>query len=625
MPDFPADMDPEGKTTFKEKLGERLAEYPLLRQLIFEFWFLLIFGLIVLASLTMAVCLPKMWRVSPPGFLPIIRISVLDMVQAWSLRRSAERAAAAGQHDEADYAWQSAIANNPADPDLYRGVLRHSLEFTRPTQKNLSVAVNQTHLLLRLSNTNLLDIELTARVYEKFHFHEWVLELLEPYGQKARPPLDGLYLRALFHAGRIDQFAGLWDQLAEASRNDPRNALYHSAYLAGWSKPATARPAKEKLQAALENSDLKVTACRLQMLVCIREEDASGYQAALERLVAWHQETLLDKLGYWQLLVTVGRRTEAKELALAYSDPPGSPLEAYRLASVFVALGMSDHALEFLAHFTPEFRYFAPLWLLYSDLLVEAKRWEEVQRVAADIRRQEYLRQTLAGFAYYLEGRADLALNQKAAAGDAFREAGKLPYGNPQLGLAVAGNLSRFGYPADARAILAAIGKSFPTNAAYWNAVALAAYGLRDAGEMLRAAKTAYDLQSDNASYINNYAAALLFGRQHPEEAVTLTLRLVAASPNSIAAQLNHCLALILSRRLDEAEKILQPIETQSLPPAETTSAHYARYEIEFLRNKFDRAKQASERIDRQFLFPPQIEWLDRTLAEITKRTAKKV
>lgn len=618
-------MDSETKLTFKEKLGERLAEYPLLRQLIFEFWFLLIFGVVVVTGLAMALCLPKMWRVSPSGFLPIIRISVLDMAQAWSLRRTAEQATAAGQQDEAEQAWQSAIGNNPADPELYRGALRHLIKFARPTQKHLSKAASQSHFLLRLSNTNSLDLELAAQVYEKFHFQDWVIELLQLSEQKTRPPLDGLYLRALFDAGRVDEFVAVWDQLEEKSRADPRNALYHAAYLAGWSKPVTARPAKALLSAALENPDLKVTAARLQMLVSVREEDAPGYLAALERLSEWHQETVLDKLGYWQLLVTIGRRAEAKDLALAYSDPPASPLETYRLASVFVALGMNDHATEFLAHYTPEFRYFAPLWMLYADLLIEAKRWEDLQKVAADIRRQEYLRQSLAGYSYYLEGRANLALNLKAAAGDSFREAAKLPFSNAPLGLAVAGSLNRIGYAAEARAILATIEKNFSTNAVYWNAVALAAHGQRNSEEMLRAAKTAYDLQPDNVNYINNYAAALLFSRQHPEEAVKLTLRLVAANPASTAARLNHCLALILSQRLDEAEQILKPLEIQSLPPAETTSASFARYEIEFRRRQFARAKQAGERIDRQFLLPPQIEWLDKTLAEIAKNAGKKV
>ena len=43
----------------------------------------------------------------------------MDLVQAWSLKRSALKAAAA-EDDDAAYAWQAAIANDAADPDLFR-------------------------------------------------------------------------------------------------------------------------------------------------------------------------------------------------------------------------------------------------------------------------------------------------------------------------------------------------------------------------------------------------------------------------------------------------------------------------------------------------------------------------
>ena len=617
-------MELEAKPSLRARLGERLADYPLLRQLMFEFWFLLVFGGILLATLTMGVCLPKMWRVSPPDFLPIVRISLLDMVQAWSLRRSAEAAAASGKFEDADQAWQTAIANNPVDPNLYRGVLRLVITSSRPSQKALSVAMNQSHMLLRLTKTNLADLEITARVYEKFHFHEWALEMLEPFDAKKRPPLDAIYVRALFHTGKIDRFAAEWDRLDSQTQNEPQTALYHTAYLAGWTKPPAARLARQELNAALNNPSLKTTACRLLMAVSARDEDAAAYRLALEQLQAWHEETLLDRLAYWQLLVVVGRRTEAKELALAYSDPPATGLEAFRLASMFISLGMDDHALDFLGHYIPEFRYFAPLWLLYSDLLADKKRWEDLQRIAAEMRRQENLRLTLAGYSFYLQGRADLELNQKAAASDAFREASKLPYGSPNLGLAAASQLTRLGYSTEARAILTPLEANFKTNAAYWNVTALAAHGLRDAAGMAQAAKTAYALQPDNPAYLNNYAAALLFGRQRSEEAVQLTMRMRATSPGSTGARINHCLALILSQRLDEAEDILRSLEPETLPAVEVSSASYARFEIEFLRKNFDRAQKASERIDRQFLFPPQIEWLDSTLVEIAKRIAKK-
>src|SRR5437763_1849751 len=112
----------------KEELGAKLLDYPLLRQLVFERWFRLAFGLFVLVFVFLGLFLPKMWKTSKPGFVPVIKVSGLDLVQAWSLKRTAVKASAAGRFEEANLAWQGALANNRADPDLVRGALRNLLK-----------------------------------------------------------------------------------------------------------------------------------------------------------------------------------------------------------------------------------------------------------------------------------------------------------------------------------------------------------------------------------------------------------------------------------------------------------------------------------------------------------------
>ena len=95
-----------------------------------------------------------MWTVSPPGFKPVLKVSGLDLVQAWSLKRSALKAAAAGKDDDAAYAWQAAIANDAADPDLFRGSLRHLLNTRRVSQKSIGTAVGQISLPPPFDGTN---------------------------------------------------------------------------------------------------------------------------------------------------------------------------------------------------------------------------------------------------------------------------------------------------------------------------------------------------------------------------------------------------------------------------------------------------------------------------------------
>ena len=109
-------MDEPGNNDFKLDLANRFVYFPLARLLIFSFWFRLIFAGFLLFLVFLALFLPRIWRTTPPGFLPVIKISGLDMAQAWSLRRSALRSTKAGDLDQATYAWQAAVARNPANP-----------------------------------------------------------------------------------------------------------------------------------------------------------------------------------------------------------------------------------------------------------------------------------------------------------------------------------------------------------------------------------------------------------------------------------------------------------------------------------------------------------------------------
>src|SRR6185369_3109145 len=113
------------KADLKSKLIGRLDNYPLLRQLVLEFWFRTAFLVCAVLLILFPLFTRKIWTVSPPGVQPRIRISGLDLVQAWSLKRNAVKAMANGKNDEAAYAWQAAINNNPADPELVRGALRN--------------------------------------------------------------------------------------------------------------------------------------------------------------------------------------------------------------------------------------------------------------------------------------------------------------------------------------------------------------------------------------------------------------------------------------------------------------------------------------------------------------------
>ena len=89
--------------------------------LYYDVWFRVAAITVILSGVLLAAILPKIWTVTPDGFLPVVRISGLDLVQAWSLRRSAEKLEKQGQLADCMVAWRAAGFNDPGSPELARG------------------------------------------------------------------------------------------------------------------------------------------------------------------------------------------------------------------------------------------------------------------------------------------------------------------------------------------------------------------------------------------------------------------------------------------------------------------------------------------------------------------------
>jgi predicted Zn-dependent protease len=271
------------------------------------------------------------------------------------------------------------------------------------------------------------------------------------------------------------------------------------------------------------------------------------------------------------------------------------------------------------------FAYAPETWVAYAKLLIDTKHWEELHPLALQIRKQEGVRDRLAGYTYYLEGRANFAQNNLAGAEAAFQKAGKFPFESPALGLATATSLNQMQFPAVAAEILGGLEKSLAHSTEYWNQVFTAAYKLKDAELMLKAAGKGFELQPQNLVYINNYAAALLVNRQRADETIQLTLQLVAASPNSTIARINHAMALIMNHRIDEAVSQIRGINVRQLTQQEASAFHLASFQIYLEQREFAKAWEARDRIDPRFLFPPQVKWIEQAQQQMPARTVAKI
>src|SRR5687767_12210407 len=91
----------------KRELGNKLIYSPFIRLVLFNVWFQLAFGAAVLVTIFIALYLPKIWVVSPEGFLPEVKVSGLDMTQNWSLKRAARKAMAEREFNRAGQSWEA--------------------------------------------------------------------------------------------------------------------------------------------------------------------------------------------------------------------------------------------------------------------------------------------------------------------------------------------------------------------------------------------------------------------------------------------------------------------------------------------------------------------------------------
>jgi mannose-6-phosphate isomerase len=605
----------------KHMLTRQFTYWPLLKMLILKPWFRRVFSVLALLVVFLGLFLPKMWRATPRGFLPVYRISGVDKLQAFMLRRTGEQRFRAGRYGEAAYAWQMALANDPGDADLARGHIKCVLAQEPPDLKNASQALRSAFWVLRLAQTNRADVRLYIRLCEKFRLYELIYQMLLPEATRLDMPLQVAYLKALFYERRLAEFASRWRKLSADQKADPELALFGAAYLAAWGPPETATEGKQRLAAALSASPpLGIVANRLRLAVSAQVQDLGAFADSLARLEQHHVATAVDHAEYWRLLAALGRKEEAVRLAKDYAFPPSSSTEVIRLAEAQATLGLNEQALELLQRYASQFQYSERLWTTFSNLLLNAKHWDELRELALRVRRLEAVRERLEGYSYYLEGRADWESGRPEPARLAFDRAVRCRFPDASLGLEAAREMARLNQVAAARQLLLQLEKALGQDLDYWQTAFSVAYQAKDDELLLKAARNERQLRPADALFINHYAAALLVARVEAAEAVEVTRRLVQDHPTSAAAIINHSLALLLNHRTKDAETLLSVLRPSALNAEESHAYYLARFELAVAQQQPDATWQALDRIDASRLFPAQQKWLKEAKAKLPPR-----
>lgn len=603
---------PEKKSSARESYGkwrwvQRLGGGYLAKILVHNVWFRYAFLTLVAGGLAGFLFLLKIWRVTPDGFIPVVRISGLDMLQAASLRRTARQHLEAGRFPESAYCWAAAIANNVGDVSLHREALAAVPRYGRPDAKLFSRHANSMFWLLRLTGTNRQDLALVARVAHSQRMDDLVFSLLRPQADDFKPEEQALYLKSLFHTG---QAAAFGETLAKAEKNpDPELPLYRAAYRLGWGAPGEASAARTLLEQAVAAPATKELATRLWLPAAFQREDVERYERLLQSLEADHADTLADHLPYWRMLIVGGRKAGAVPLIKANTREPATAAELLVLTEWYWEFDNRDRALDLFRQHAPRFAGMPEMWISHGNLLAQHAAWEELRQLAVEVREQSLVNGVLEGHSYFLEGWAEHGMNRITAARLAIKKASEARVSLPGVALRDATIMAQLGYAAESRALLERLAGEDNKNPEFWAGLFQAAYEANDEGLLRAAAVKGLALQPDNASFVNNYAAALLVNRGQVTEALRHTMRLYAAAPKSLASQFNHGFALLLNGRTDEAAAIFKTVNTRPLNRRQNSFYQLAWFEIYLNQKDYVKAREAADKIDPAHLFPSQLQW----------------
>lgn len=564
-----------------------------------------------------ALMLPKIWIISPPDFDQEFRVSGLDFLQSASLRGSAERLQRDRHTRQAGQAWLSALANHPLDGRNLNGFLSWLADYEDVDKQWLLRGWRYASLLLKIDGTNQPNVDLVSRVFDRFEMHDWIILHLDDFV----PQLDNASLRRLVHSyfemRRYREVAEVWDRVEDLEtrlQQDGALALYHAAWRAGWGPAGGSRSGFEdfrRLGMAQTKGELAVLAMRLELAILATRYDAEGYARLLQKLIDRHEDRVRDHVWYWILLEGTGRKDVALQRIAEHVRPPESERETEMLVLAMHQLGLTEEGLAILLGQLGKYPYSPRLLPLVGRFMVFLERWEDLRGFAPRLRTNPILRDTLEGYAYYLEGVSDHGRGIRTRAEQNFARMLESPPFESLLALEASLRLQKLGYPTQAVQLLTTLEESFGERVGFWKKMAHVAYEAKQEDLVLLACRRAWEMDPRNLTLANNYAAALILNRKDPGEAIALTLDLIAKVPDSRVTRVNHALALVQNGRPDEAWSLLQSVAVDSLTGPEQALWFLGAFEVLSRKGEKEPALELAQRIHLGHLFPSQIQWLN--------------
>ncbi len=516
------------------------------------------------------VLLPRVWRATPSGVYPVIRINGLEMLRVNLATRSANAAEARGDYEAAQEGWRRAMVFNRADVTARRRYLGLCVlrEIPETDPEVLRFQIRQAALLLEDPSHTLADVELSAAIYHTAELEEGALRLLSPV------PLDKL------SAGGLATLAGVkfqqfqFDAFRRLVDSQPRltNAVVRlqraAAEIIGGLPDAT--HAWEQLDAGLSVPLLAALTAHLQLLTATSRGDEARFNRAWAELEKTKALRPRDHIFRWQLLSRLGRSEESTRLALAFDLTPSTTYETVQIIGQLDRLGLSAKAIKYGEAYLARHRFDPMLWRELGRLMVRSAFPEDLVGFASEFARLEPEEEPQPGFASFCLGVGEHKLGHTTRAEDAFQQAttGTNLIREPMLALECADTMRRLGYREPAERLEQAVASEQGNIPGFWEQVQLAAREVRSETWLLDAARHEYQTQSTSPAVKQRYLEALLLNRTNVTEALTLATAFYQAEPGGIGQRVSLARALALQSRWAEAEQLLHEIPLEALQKA---------------------------------------------------------
>lgn len=596
-------------------------DVPLLRLLYFTRWFRWGLLCVVLILLMVPLVLLKVWASTPVDFNPVVKISLLDKLQSWSLRRAAFEAMDAGRFEDSVHAWHSSIANDPGNQVYQREYFQFLMD--KDLQKSKSrQAVQNGWWYLKLNQTNQASLELVTDVFEFYKLHEINHIFLSQKVQNLSPKMEAKFLKSAFHMRDIVGFRKQIERM-ESSRleADPDVKLYHAAYMSIWGSSDSTLSHVEQLRSEFKHPKHAFLAHTLNLEVSVARGEIDSFRQSIEYMISRGADRLVHHLQYWNMLVEHGEKDRAMELFRRYNLPPDNAMDVVHFVDFAVMIEEDDMAIQYLKTYAKDFGYYEPIWIAYANILIDQRDWQNLNNLAVQARRHSLASGTLKGFSYFMEARAALGEQKLDLADRMMKKVAQVEYGIVSVGCYIAQELGTLGYELEALSIWRGCYDEMKGEKSYWESVFPLASSQEDSELLLEAAEQLYRLEPQNAIYRNNYAALLLSHRQQLDTAVRLTWEQINepstsryAKPSKYqAALINHALALVLNHRCDEAVEYLKQVSKTSLVPEFKSIYHLVWFEVAIRKQDYELARSHGMLVQEDQLLPADREWFDTT------------